>query len=356
MVFKNGNVVLFGIISLVFLMQFSSVFASTTVDSIPTPTGPYLVGYEKYDLNDISRKEIDYPDGRLIPIRIYFPMNKGVHKAQKKELEIRVPDTPWAPLTANIFSKHTPITFINKDFEFPLIILNHGNDVAMTDYAFIVEELASHGYVVVTIQHQLNTDALEPNYVKERSYSRYANVIDNMYYVFSWLQDKRSKLFKSSLDTTKVGLIGHSQGGNALLGLLNRSTDAFKERKNNTLLPHTNTDKAREAVIVMDARAFSYPPSNLYSLMLLIAGDREEYQKEIGTYQDMLRIGHKIVYYKGSKHISFMDHGYGNLSNTQDPKQTYFNGTESEKIYFFDKIRQDIKDFLNKNGISPIKK
>ena len=78
MMFKNrniGNSILFGITSLVLLMQFSSVFASTTVDSIPTPTGPYLIGYEKYDLNDPSRKEIDYPDGRLIPIRIYFPMN-----------------------------------------------------------------------------------------------------------------------------------------------------------------------------------------------------------------------------------------------------------------------------------------
>lgn len=41
-------------------------------NSIPTPTGPYLVGYEKYDLNDPSRKEIDYPDGRLVPIRIYY--------------------------------------------------------------------------------------------------------------------------------------------------------------------------------------------------------------------------------------------------------------------------------------------
>ena len=230
MVFKNGNVVLFGIISLVLLMQFSSVFASTTVDSIPTPTGPYLVGYEKYDLNDPSRKEIDYPHGRLVPIRIYFPMNNGVHKAQKKELETRVPDTPWAPLTANVFSKHTALTSINKDFVFPLIILNHGNDVAMTDYAFIVEELASHGYLVVTIQHQLKTDIKLPKYLKERDISRYAQVIDNMYFVFSWLKNETPLPLKNSINMQQIGLIGHSMGGNALLALLNRVSNSFKKK------------------------------------------------------------------------------------------------------------------------------
>jgi len=34
------------------------------------------------------------------------------------------------------------------------------------------------------------------------------------------------------------------------------------------------------------------------------------YQKKTGAYDEMIKIGHKVRYYKGSKHISFMDHGY----------------------------------------------
>jgi hypothetical protein len=61
MMLKNRNIrraILFGIISLLYLMQSLSIFAATTVDSIPTPTGPYLVGYEKYDLNDPECREV----------------------------------------------------------------------------------------------------------------------------------------------------------------------------------------------------------------------------------------------------------------------------------------------------------
>lgn len=357
MVFKNKNVggaILSGIISLLLSMQFSPVFALTAVDnnSIPIPTGPYLVGYEKYDLNDPSHQEIDYPDGRLIPIRIYFPMNKGVHKAQKKELETRFPDTPWDPLTANVFSKHTSIAFINKEFEFPLIILNHGNDVAMTDYSFIIEDLASHGYVVVAIQHQLKTDYKAPKYLKERDISRYGQVIDNMYFVYSWLKNEAPLPLKSSINMQQVGLIGHSMGGNALLALLNRVSNSF-QGKNVQLFPHNGNSKVKEAVIVLDVGGFSYPSHHLTPLLLLLSEEREAYQKKSDSYQDMLKIGHNILYYKGSKHISFMDHGYVNPINQQDPKQTYVNGTEIEKKHFFDKVRQDILDFLAKNGISP---
>lgn len=288
-------------------------------------------------------------------LEFIIPMNKGVHEAQKKELEIRVPDTPWDPLTANVFSKHTALTSINKDFVFPLIILNHGNDVAMTDYSFIAEDLASHGYIVVTIQHQLKTDFKPPKYLKERDLSRYAQVIDNMYFVFFWLKNEAPVLLKNSLNTHQVGFIGHSMGGNALLALLNRTTNAFKE-KDVRLLPHNSEFNVKEAVIVLDVGGFSYPSHNLVPLSLLLSEEREAYQRKSGSYQDMLKIGHNVLYYKGSKHVSFMDHGYVNPPNKQNPKQRYFNGTESEKIDFFDKVRQDILNFLNKNGISPIKK
>src|SRR4051812_24389320 len=41
----------------------------------------------------------------------------------------------------------------------PVAILNHGNTVKFTEYSFLANVFAAHGYMVVSIQHDLPTDA-----------------------------------------------------------------------------------------------------------------------------------------------------------------------------------------------------
>ena len=43
---------------------------------------------------------------------------------------------------------------INK----PVVIINHGYQIKNTEYSFIAQALAAHGYFVVSIQHDLVTD------------------------------------------------------------------------------------------------------------------------------------------------------------------------------------------------------
>ena len=47
--------------------------------TLPKPTGPHRIGMAKYDLEDVYRKNFQFPQGRLIPIQIYFPMEQGSH-------------------------------------------------------------------------------------------------------------------------------------------------------------------------------------------------------------------------------------------------------------------------------------
>lgn len=68
------------------LTTVSLAFAET-LKSLPEPTGPYQIGISKYDLTDPYRKELEYPKGRLIPIQIYFPIQKG--KAPSASQNIR---------------------------------------------------------------------------------------------------------------------------------------------------------------------------------------------------------------------------------------------------------------------------
>lgn len=339
-----------------FILWVASVpLYAETLKKLPMPTGPYQVGITKYDLTDPSRKEIDYLRGRLIPIQIYFPMQKGLHTLHHKIFEERTPGK-WPPLDVEVYGQKADLTSLTTDSKHPVILLNHGDTVAMTDYAYIAEDLASHGYVVAAIQHQLKTDPDEPKFWKERSISKYGRVIDNMLYVFKWLEENQAPLFNNTLDLNKVGLIGHSMGGNALLLFANRASSIFKKKQMVSLLPHRANTSIKEAIIVLDTGGFPYPNHHQYPLFLLLSEEREAYQKKSGTYDDMIKIGHKVKYYKGSKHISFMDHGYIDPENPVNPKEHYYNGTLEERTTFFDQARRDIRKFLNENGIELMQK
>ena len=65
-------------------MKVSTIFLK---DHLPKPTGPYRIGTAKYDLEDVYRKDFQFPNGRLLPIQIYFPMEQGSHAIFPKIFE-----------------------------------------------------------------------------------------------------------------------------------------------------------------------------------------------------------------------------------------------------------------------------
>jgi dienelactone hydrolase len=95
-----------------------------------------------------------------------------------------------------------------------LVILSHGYNQnqpgSYLRYSYLAENLASKGYFVVSIQHELPTDSLIPSkgtvqLVRRPFWDRGA---DNILFVLHYL--KQSKPF---LDFKHVALVGHSNGG-----------------------------------------------------------------------------------------------------------------------------------------------
>src|ERR1700753_2557565 len=93
----------------------------------------------------------------------------------------------------------------------PVAILNHGNTVKNTEYSFLANLFAARGYMVASIQHDLETDdpmATKPGeeYVGRRSqYNRgIANIV--------WAIDELKKLYPNA-DYRHLTMIGHSNGG-----------------------------------------------------------------------------------------------------------------------------------------------
>ena len=323
-----------------------------TMDSLPKPTGEYQVGTCKFKLYDRYRPEIFYPSGRLIPIQIYFPIKKETHKLAPKVLEENAPRV-FSQIFYHVYSLQSDINNLSEGLH-SLVFLNHGLVSAMTDYSAIAEDLASNGYVVVTIQHQLNTDPIEePESWKSYSFALHSRCIDNILHVFKWVNDNNGITFQNKIDTSKIAFIGHSLGTNSILMLSNRISGSLKTKPKVTLLPHKNNiESVKECVIVMDFdSSFVYPKHIAHPMLFLVSEERKNMLKNSGIFEDIISIGHSIIYYTPSKHISFFDQAYIDVRDPVIPQLFYFNGNVQERIRFFDNLRKDILAFLKKQCI-----
>lgn len=318
---------------------------SVTFKSVPIPTGTYQVGTTKYDLEDPYRKDLQFPQGRLIPIQIYFPIKKGPHSEQPKIYESRARLGPFHPLTIGVYAIQSDLSHLGGN-NLPMIFLNHASCVAMTDYAFLAEDLASHGYIVISIQHDLKIDRDDPKFWESRSCSRNAKVIDNLLYVFEWLKEHQNSLFHGKIDLNRIGFIGHSLGANSLLFWVNRSLDIFEKDSRHSLFYRQDAKVVRECLILMETTRFAFPSNNRFPMFFLFAEDREDYHTKTGCKNQMIQAGHKVCYYKGSTHVSFMDHGYVNPPALLSLNEPYFNGTLEERTIFFNQLRKNIRNFL----------
>lgn len=92
----------------------------------------------------------------------------------------------------------------------PPVIINHGITIKNSEYSFIAEALAEKGYFVISIQHDLNTDSIEPRVgtVYEWRAPFWDRGVANILYVMKYMANKYSLM-----DFNKIILIGHSYGG-----------------------------------------------------------------------------------------------------------------------------------------------
>jgi hypothetical protein len=95
--------------------------------------------------------------------------------------------------------------------ELPVAILSHGNTVKNTEYSFLANLFAARGYMVVSIQHDLETDDPMVTKVGEEYVGRrmqYNRGIFNIMFAI----DELKKLYPNA-DYHHLTLIGHSNGG-----------------------------------------------------------------------------------------------------------------------------------------------
>ena len=108
----------------------------------------------------------------------------------------------------------------------PIAILNHGNTVKNTEYLFLANAFAAHGYLAVSPQHDLATDPPMVTAVGEPYVGRLPQIQRGVANIKFAIEQIRK--VQPHADYQKVTLVGHSMGGDISMYFAKQYPDEIK--------------------------------------------------------------------------------------------------------------------------------
>jgi pimeloyl-ACP methyl ester carboxylesterase len=109
----------------------------------------------------------------------------------------------------------------------PVAILNHGNTVKFTEYSFLANVFAARGYVALSIQHDLPTDAPMVTKVGEPYVGRLPQIqrgVANIRFAVEQMRELRP-----NADYDHLTIVGHSMGGDISMYFAKQYPDAVRK-------------------------------------------------------------------------------------------------------------------------------
>ena len=223
----------------------ASILLSTIlpVFELPAPTGPYKVGTQVRHLVDRNRNEQfsnNSSDPRELMIQIWYPVEPSTSGHLLSPYRDRAATTLWnARYTLAASHSLLNATLSSAEHQFPVLIFAPSWWGQRTDDTFLAEELASHGYVVVGIDHPYSSLAvvfpdgrivhtklfIQETYATQSSFETFVKAAAeqiklraaDVEFVLNALEhisayDTKSQ-FAGRLDPNRVGIFGYSIGG-----------------------------------------------------------------------------------------------------------------------------------------------
>lgn len=231
-----------GALFLDFLAIFLSV--SLPIFEIPAPTGPYKVGTVTRYFSDAERHDrfADKPNApRELMVQIWYPVDKSAQGSYAAYRDRRITsawDARFALVKSHSLIGVTPSKSMLK---YPVLLYMPSWDGIRTESTFLVEDLASHGYVVVGIDHPYSSAITVfpdgriarrkfsggEDYSSDSAFAAFVKVADEQVEIRTqdaiFVLDELEKLngpgspdvLSGRLDLTRIGVLGASFGGTA---------------------------------------------------------------------------------------------------------------------------------------------
>ncbi|GAB3169541.1 alpha/beta hydrolase [Telluribacter humicola] len=196
----------------------------------PKPTGPWEVGVRLLEWTDTTRVDpTDSTHFRTLPVWIWYPAPKGTkttphpplpddwRSEQGKYLDKKIGTTASRFLqNLNVWSvPEAPVAL--DEGTFPVLLFGPGHTWLPTDYSTIIEDIVSHGYIVVGYVPtgfpgvtKLANGKIVPSTL---SVHQQDITFEDALFVRRNLNRLAAGWLKGVMNITQIGMFGHSQGG-----------------------------------------------------------------------------------------------------------------------------------------------
>ncbi|MCU6708857.1 acetylhydrolase [Paenibacillus sp. J5C_2022] len=321
------------------------------VFSFAEPTGPYTIGTVTYHWTDAAREEKFTEasgDSRELMVQIWYPASseatgkaapylsdpapyiEGLHEL------LQLPEFLFSGLKLVNTHAIANAGLADTEAKYPVLLFSHGFMGYKNQNTFQIEQLASHGYIVVGIEHAYSSVAsVFPDQHVVKFDSEGKTGYDQMKYSFMdgrnrvWVEDAKfvldqietlsandpGGLFTGRIDLEHVGMFGHSFGGATTVQMLlddsriqaglNMDGVLYGEKR----IP---ADGLKKPFLLMSADDTLKGVDHTGDAEIAELGtDREEiaaYYDELFARYDPVTAGANYwMTFKNSKHMSFSD-------------------------------------------------
>ncbi|MEK3877830.1 alpha/beta hydrolase family protein [Paenibacillus sp. FSL M7-0420] len=214
---------------------------------LPKLEGPENVGTQIFHFTDQNRDEIlteDPGDKRELMVQVWYPTgNSNNHKSEalfpkdkemfKKYIQtysssLNLPDFVFNYWKYSKTNSYENVEILPSTSPYPVVLLSHGMGTSRVLHASQAENLASHGFIVFTIDHTYSTfatifpDGRVTDYTTKMTTVEDRRRIGNIWtkdveFVINQVDKLNSgaieSQFKGKIDLNHLGVMGHSFGG-----------------------------------------------------------------------------------------------------------------------------------------------
>ena len=215
------------------------------ISMFPAPTGPYQVGRTSYHWVDETRDELntDDEDQRELMVTVWYPadVEAGSEMAVYRD-DLNVPNVeevlvhfgvngvdPFAEALIGLRTyayEDAPLS--EAEASYPVLTFSHGSGGIPQDYSLQILELASHGYIVMAVNHTFYSAVsvfpdgrMIGSVFRRRGFTESVRIeaetvsAEDISFVLDQVESLNADdaKFAGRIDLERVGAVGHSMGG-----------------------------------------------------------------------------------------------------------------------------------------------